>query len=173
MPQASPVATATATPSPTTTPVPTPTPGGFETDASLFRLITVDEPFQSYRAFPNAEELTSGRLNGSDAHPTVRVRLNTPAFQSLENGKLPAGGRFRNGSVIVKEVLSGSQAPLYAVMRKDGSSPTAGASWQWAEYRPDGSVVYSINGRGGVCISCHSREQGPQNDLVRTFERQR
>jgi hypothetical protein len=33
-------------------------------------------------------------------------------------------------------------------------------------------VVYSTNGRGNVCISCHARQRGTLNDLVRTFERQ-
>jgi hypothetical protein len=161
----------TPVPTPTPTPVPTPTPDGISDDASLFRLISRDEPFQSYRLFPGTTEISSGRLDGAGAHPSARVRINTPAAQSLEaNGKLPSGGRFRSGSVIVKEITSGGQAGLLAVMRRDG--PNQGAGWQWAEYRPDGSVVYLISGRGGVCIECHSRQQGPQNDLVRTFERQ-
>ena len=166
--------TPVATPQPTATPqaTPSPTPSGqVEDDAALFRLITQDDPFGSYRLFPNTTEISSGRLDGAGAHPSARVRLSVTAFQSLQDGRLPAGARFRSGSVSVKEVLSGGQAPLYAVMRKaDGS--TSGAGWQWAEYRPDGTVVYSIAGRGGVCTECHSRQQGPQNDLVRTFERQ-
>ena len=166
-----------ATPSPTPAPpsptpaLPTPTPDGIDDDASLFKLISRDEPFQSYRLFPGTTEISSGRLDGAGAHPSARVRINTPAAQSLTGaGRLPNGGRFRSGSVIVKEITSGGQSGLLAVMRRDG--PNQGAGWQWAEYRPDGSVVYSISGRGGACIECHSRQQGPQNDLVRTFERQ-
>jgi len=41
-----------------------------------------------------------------------------------------------------------------------------------AEYRPDGSLGFSISNRGNVCTGRHLRPQGPQNDLVRTFERQ-
>lgn len=169
VPQAMPQATVAPTPTPTPTPPqPSPTPtGAIGSDDDLFKLITQDEPFQNYRLFPNTTEISSGRLDGAGAHPSARVRLNTPAFQSLDNGRLPSGGRFRSGSVIVKEVPSQN---LWAVMRKDSNS--SGAGWQWAEYRPNGSVVYSIAGRGGVCIECHSRQQGPVNDLVRTFERQ-
>ena len=158
----------TPTPTPAPTPAPTPTPSGeIADDRALFNLITRDEPFQSYRLFPNTTEISSGRLDGAGAHPMARVRLNTPAFQSLDNGRL-SGGRFRSGSVLVKEIPS---QDLLAVMRK-AEGATSGAGWQWAEFRTDGRVVYSISSRGGACIECHSRQQGPQNDLVRTFERQ-
>ena len=98
----------------------------------------------------------------------ARVRISITAMQSLQNGRLPPGGRFRSGSVIVKEIPSQG---LYAVMRR-AEGTTSGSGWQWAEFRTDGTVVYSISNRGGACIGCHSRQQGPQNDLVRTFERQ-
>ncbi len=144
-------------------------------DASLFRLITQTEPFGSYTLFPNTEEFTSGRLNGSEAHRTiVRVSLNSRAAGALQNGKLPSGGKFPDGSIIFKEVRSSNAAPasVYAVMYKGSSSALAGNGWLWAEFSPNGTVAYSISNRGSVCTSCHLREQGPQNDSVRTFERQ-
>ena len=168
--QPAPQATIAPTPTPTPVPPPTPTPtpsGGISSDGDLFKLISQDEPFQNYRLFPNTTEISSGRLDGAGAHPSARVRMNTPAFQSLDNGRLPSGGRFRSGSVIVKEIPSQN---LLAVMRKDSTS--SGAGWQWAEFRTNGAVVYSIAARGGSCIECHSRQRGPMNDLVRTFERQ-
>ena len=172
-----PVVEATPTPQPTATPAPTPTPAPAQIrdDAGFFQLVTKDDPFGAYRVFPNTEEFTTGRLNGSEAHrPVVRVSLNAIAFSALQNGKLPAGSKFPNGSVIFKQVLerAGAAPTLYAVMRKDEGGGLSGAGWQWAEYRPDGSVAFSIASRGSVCTSCHMREQGPQNDLVRTFERQ-
>jgi hypothetical protein len=174
---AAPTAPVAATPpsTPQATPAPSPVVATIRDDAGLFQLIAKDDPFGSYRLLPSAEEFASGRLDGSDAHrPVVRVSLNAIAFAALQNGKLPAGGKFPNGSVVFKQVLDRAGAPpsLYAVMRKDDGGPVSGAGWQWAEYRPDGSVAYSIASRGGVCTSCHMRQQGPQNDLVRSFERQ-
>lgn len=160
----------TPTPVATPTPPPSPTPNTFSDDEGLFQLISREEPYQSYQLFPGTDEISSGRLDGAGAHPRARVRLNTPAIQSLTNGKLPAGSRFRSGSVIVKEVLGNSPTILAVMRRTEGA--TSGAGWQWAEFRLDGSVIYSVNARGGACIACHSRQQGPQNDLVRTFERQ-
>lgn len=175
---AGPAAQATATPLQTPTPAPTATPAPVQIrdDASLFQLLTRDDPFGAYRPFPNADEFATGRLNGSEAHrPVVRVSLNSIAFGALQNGRLPAGSRFPHGSIVFKAIgpSSGAAPTLYAVMRKDDGGSLSGSGWQWAEYFPDGAVAYSINSRGNVCISCHLREQGLQNDLVRTFERQR
>ena len=49
----------------------------------------------------------------------------------------------------------------------------AGNNWLWAEYEPDGFVFYSVSNQGAGCVGCHSLEQGPENDYVRTFERQK
>lgn len=164
------------------TPGPTPTspsPDASSTirdNGSLFRLITQTDPFAGYTVFPNAEEFTAGRLNGSEAHrPIVRASLNVRALGALQNGRLPAGGVFPDGSVIVKEVQprAGAPATTYAVMYKDARNAIAGSGWLWAEFGPDGSVQYSASNRGGACVSCHQREDGRSNDLVRTFERQR
>ena len=61
----------------------------------------------------------------------------------------------------------------YAIMYKSADSRLAGNGWLWAEINPNGSVGYSISNRGAACTGCHSLERGPQNDSVRTFERQR
>jgi len=151
-----------------------PSPGAttaIESDAALLSLVTEGEPFASYVRFPDVDVLRSG----TSAHqPLVRVSMNQRAFAVLQNGRLPSGATFPNGSIIFKEVLSeGSGAvSLYTIMYKDRNSAQAGSGWLWAEYRPDRSVAYSISNRGGGCVGCHSLEQGPAHDLVRTFERQ-
>ena len=150
-------------------------PGSVSADAALFRRITETDPLTSYTNFPEAEEYTTGRLNGSEAHrPVIRVRLNATARAALPGGRLAPGARFPEGAIVVKELRpSATAAPtLYAVMVKDSGNPQAGNGWLWAEYGTTGQVTYSVGSRGGACTSCHLREQGPQNDLVRTFERQ-
>lgn len=144
-------------------------------DAALFKLITQTEPFSAYSLFPNADAVTSGTLNGSTAHqPLVRVSINAKAMSALQNGKLPSGARFPDGSVILKEIRNGSGVTTeMTVIYKDSGNPLAGSGWLWAAFSPSGSVGYSITSRGGECTSCHSRERGPQNDSVRTFERQK
>jgi len=71
-------------------------------DAALFRRITEMDPLTSYTNFPEAEEYTTGRLNGSEAHrPVIRVRLNATARDALSGGRLPAGARFPDGAIVV------------------------------------------------------------------------
>lgn len=144
-------------------------------DSVLFRVVTQSQPFSAYTLFPNADSVTSGTLNGSTAHqPLVRVSMNTKAFGALQSGRLPAGGKFPEGSIIFKEIRTNNGlASLYAVIYKESINPLANSGWLWAEYSPNGAVVFSITSRGSGCVGCHSREQGPQNDFVRTFERQR
>jgi hypothetical protein len=141
-------------------------------DADLFTLITETSPFTGYALFPGVDSVASGTLNGSTAHqPLVRVSINPEGLGSLVADTLPAGGSFADGSVIVKEIREAGETTLLAVLMKETDNPYAAGDWLWAEYRPDGTVVFSINRRGDGCISCHSREQGLRNDLVRTFER--
>ena len=154
---------------------PSSTGSAIRDDASFFRRITQTDPLSGYAALPNAEEFTTGRLDGSEAHrPIIRVSLNTPAIGSLQNGRLAPGASFAEGSIVLKELRSSATAAtsLYAVMMKDSGNALASGGWLWAEYGPTGSVVFSVSNRGSACTSCHRRQQGLQNDLVRSFERQ-
>ena len=104
----------------------------------------------------------------------MRTSLNATAFGALQNGRLPAGTRFPNGSVVFKEVRNnGGTTVTYAIMNKSSGSRLAGNGWLWAELNPNGSVGYSVSNQGTGCTGCHALERGPQNDSVRTFERQR
>jgi hypothetical protein len=145
---------------------------GVATDQDLFRLITTEAPYAAYPLFPGVDSVTTGTLNGSSAHqPLVRVSLNATALSSLTADTLPAGRAFAHGSVIVKEIRQQDVTTLLAVMLKDPANTSASGGWLWAEYTPQGAVVFSISRRGDGCVPCHAREQGPDNDLVRTFER--
>lgn len=115
-------------PSPTAPSSPT-TGATIATDAALLQLVTQAEPFGSYSLFPNAEAINR---DASSAHrPADRVRMNARALTALQNGRLPPGTQFPDGSVIFKEVLTsnGATTTLYSIMYKeaDNLSPrTAG-----------------------------------------------
>lgn len=147
---------------------------GLTPDAQLFNLVMRVQPFTSYSLFPKVDSVTSGRLIGSTAHqPMVRVSMNATALSALRADTLPIGTSFPDGSIIFKEIRDTIQTPiLYAIEYKDRSNPLASNGWLWAEYHIDGSVAYSVTNVGRGCIGCHSLEQGPQHDFVRTFERQ-
>ncbi len=102
-------------------------------------------------------------------HGSFKLRFNSTAFAALDStGELPTGSSFPTGSIIVKEIFSGSNINLYAVMKKDPSNGNAGRSWVWAEFNTNGSAAFSASKKGDGCISCHS---GSTNrDLTRTFD---
>lgn len=107
--------------------------------------------------------------NPSAHNPYFRVRFNSVANTALtDNGKLPQGGSFPDGSIVVKELYDSPTGgiKLYAIMKKE-DHPDAGAGWLWAEYEDDGKVVYSVSNGGDGCTGCHSADD---RDYVRIFE---
>ena len=151
------------------------TPSAISSDAEFFTFVTQTQSFRSYTPFPNLDTSAAGTLIASSAHqPVIRVSMNDVAAGALQNGRLPSGASFPDGSVIFKEVLgTNGLVNLYAVMYKDRRNSLAGNGWLWAELRPSGGAEYSVRNRGSACTACHALDRGPQNDFVRIFERQR
>lgn len=93
-------------------------------------------------------------------HGPFKLKFNKIANAALtDNGKLPVGQKFPDGSLVVKEIESSG---LYALMyKKEGS-------WLWAEINADGSVQFSVNkDASAACINCHN--QTGQRDQVVSF----
>ena len=104
------------------------TADGIRDSAALFEYISRIDPLAEFVLFPNADEFTAGRLNGSEAHwSIVRVSMNARALDSLQNGRLPPGAQFRDGSVLLKEIRPRADGPVsvYAVMYKDSDNALA------------------------------------------------
>lgn len=94
---------------------------------------------------------------GGSPHGNFKLKLNSTALKALDAmGELPAGAKFENGSLIVKEVFKGNELEMYAIMKKDPTSKYASQGWVWAEYGPSGNVIYNASKNGKACISCHS-----------------
>ena len=109
-----------AAPPPLASPTATPpsTLASVSDDAALFRLVAEEQPFSGYVLFPAADELATGRLNGSEAHnPLVRVSLNARAMGALQGGRLPAGSSFPDGSIVFKELRSSASRIRQRVRR--------------------------------------------------------
>lgn len=123
-------------------------------DKALIDSVKNDAAFMYYKNDPSI--VYSGT---SGPHGAFKLKFNKTAYSALtDNGKLPIGQSFPNGSFIVKEIQSDG---LLAIMyKKDGS-------WLWAEFYKNGSVLYSVNKDPQTCISCHS--QNGQRDLVVSF----
>ncbi|MBC7695595.1 MAG: hypothetical protein H7141_09135 [Burkholderiales bacterium] len=124
-------------------------------DKALFDSCRNEAAFTYYK---NSPATVYSGSNGP--HGPFKLKFNKVALTALiDNGKLPVGKAFPDGSMIVKEVQSSGQ---FALMYKRAGS------WLWAEINADGSVAYSVNKDAGAgCISCHN--QTGHRDLVVSF----
>ena len=114
----------------------------------------------SFRYYKDDPGMVYPGTNGP--HGSYKLKFNHKAYAQLtDGGKLPLGNTFGNGSMIVKEIVSGGTLIEYALMYK------LNGSWLWAEIDPSFKVKHSVKAEHGVCISCHS--QNGNRDLVTTF----
>ena len=133
-------------------------------DKVLFDKSNTTSGFTYYKG--NTAVLPSSNLGGHNK--PFRVRYNTIAQAAMtDNGKLPAGGSFPDGSLIVKEIFDGggNKLELLAIMEKATTNSAAGAGWLWAEYDPESKVVISVDDKGKACTSCHAINDRDYNRL--------
>lgn len=148
----------------TNTPAPTPTVV-LNTDSLLFAKST--EPgFTWYRQNDSIK-----RSSTASAHSKYfRVRFNAIAQTALtDNGRLPQGSSFPQGSLVVKELYDTTTTPLklVAIMYKDSTHSLAVNGWVWLELKGDGGMYISATEKGAQCIGCHSVNS---RDKVRVFD---
>ncbi len=135
-------------------------------DADLFK--EVDESgYVFYKADPIVKESSP-----QSAHNNYfRVKYNAIAYAALtDTGKLPIGGSFPEGSLVVKELYDNltGDIQLLAVMKKTNSD-NAAQGWEWAEYKTNGDVIYGITKKGEACTSCHSTDARDYNRIFNIF----
>ncbi|MDX2000972.1 MAG: cytochrome P460 family protein [Chitinophagales bacterium] len=105
---------------------------------------------------------------GNSPHGSFKLRFNQIAWDALgPDGRLPVGATFPEGALVVKEVYSGNDLDLIAIMKKSNASNSA-RGWLWNEMNPDGSVHYGVDNKGSGCTGCHSGNTN--RDLVNSFD---
>ncbi len=126
---------------------------GITSDAKIYKLASAISPRNYYMG---GSVLSP---QGNSPHGNFKLWLNNKAASKLDvTGELPIGDIFPDSSLIVKELGTPDVTQL-AVMYKLKST------WYWAEYKPNGEVLISINAKGSSCISCHS-QSGHRDNVV-------
>lgn len=106
--------------------------------------------------------ILTGNKNSNGPHGDFKLRFNNVAFKALsDSGRLAKGANMPDGSLVIKDIYSGGQLSLYAIMYKRSGA------WLWAEIKPNSQVLYSVFKNPSVCVSCHS--QAGNRDFLRTF----
>ncbi len=145
--------------------IPTPLPE-INTEADLFVIARFNSQFLWYKN--DSSRLPSA--NASAHSSFMRVRFNAIAAAALtDNGKLPVGGSFPRGSLVVKELFEGATDSLryLAVMYKDSLHPEQADGWVWGEFESNGVPLILLNSKGALCVSCH---QTADRDRTRLFD---
>jgi hypothetical protein len=106
---------------------------------------------------------------GNSPHGNFKLLFNQTAWNALDStGKLPVGGTFPDGSLVVKEIIKGGSTDLYAVMQKKPSSGLSNLGWVWNEFKPNGGLVIGAEDKGSACVGCH---RGNTNrDFTNSFD---
>lgn len=134
-------------------------------------LITAAEATTGFTYYKN--DSTIVHSSPQSAHNAYfRVKYNDIAYAALtDGGKLPAGGTFPEGSLVVKELYNSPTGALInlAIFKKDSGNSNAEAGWLWGEYSASGSVYHSISQKGNGCISCHSTDARDYNRVFELF----
>jgi hypothetical protein len=143
-----------------------PTAGITNLDSFLVAQSHLLQNFTWYKNDPVIRESS----NASAHNKYFRVRFNAIANAALSaQGKLPAGGAFPQGSLVVKELYDTPTGPvkLLAILLKDSANSYAVNGWLWAELKPDGGNYISATAKGAQCVSCHSANS---RDYTRIFD---
>lgn len=128
------------------------------TDRALLDSCRNQPAFSYYKS--NADTVYSG---ATGPHGNFKLRFNKIAANVLtDNGKLPAGSKFPEGSFIVKDVIKNGSVYVYAFMYKRKGN------WIWGEAETNGNVHHSAAVGNKVCVNCHS--QAGNRDLTVTFK---
>lgn len=108
-----------------------------------------------YRTWERAPGFPGLTPSGASHGDEVEIFINDVLVDALAAGE-PLK-RWPDGALIVKDGFRGGEPHLVAAMEKRGDE------WFWAEYEPDGEVLFS--GSPGVCTRCHDAGA----DYVRAF----
>lgn len=110
--------------------------------------------------YKNKDTVYQVHSSSNSPHGAFKLKFNAKAYAALtDNGKLPAGKKFPEGSMAIKQVQSNG---MYAFMYKRNSA------WLWGEVYADGTTAFSVNKDPKIaCINCHS--QSGQRDFVVSF----
>lgn len=120
----------------------------------------------SFVYYKNEDKILSPK--GSSPHGDFKLRFNNIALSSLDStGKLPDGGKFKEGAIVLKEIIEGGKVSDYIVMKKAETHVNAKNSWLWYGFTKDGKVRNDPADKGKDCAGCHSA--GSSRDHTLTF----
>lgn len=142
---------------------------GTGTDKELYDMAIVTAGFTWYK---HSDVLLDKSAGSGHAPPFLKTRYNTIAATKLDSsGKVKAGTKFPEGSLIVKELYDkSSKLERYAILYKStGHKDADPKGWVWGYLNYDGSVSDPASNKGSTCINCHSQINNIDYMLMNKF----
>lgn len=113
----------------------------------LWKLITVESPYQSYPSWPGKEGFYDSTMPPGNM---LKLYVNDIALETIQYKK----GVFPDGALLIKENYTDDKKLfLITVMHKVKGFNPPGHDWYWIKYRPDGEA--RLEGKADPCINCH------------------
>lgn len=114
-------------------------------DKDLYDTCKNESAFSYYKG--NSNDIASDPQYGSP-HGNFKLKFNKVATAALDaSGKLPTGGTFPNGAMVLKQTTSGK---FFFAYKRSGS-------WLWgANFQQSGVVEQSVQSEPSYCLSCHN-----------------
>ena len=102
----------------------------------------------------------------------LKTRYNNIAARKLgSDGKIIAGAKFEEGSLVVKELFKEKgEVDRFAILYKDSKNQFADTQgWVWGYIDGDGKVAAPASEKGKSCNSCHSQADNIDYMLMNKF----
>lgn len=134
-------------------------------------LLSLAEATTGFTWYKNSDAWLPKSSGSGHNYTSLRTRYNTTAATQLDgNGKVMANASFPDGSLVVKELSSGSSVERYAILYKMAGHEYADANgWVWGYVNADGTVATTAEDKGAICTSCHLQQDNIDYMLMNKF----
>ena len=134
-------------------------------------LLNMAEETNGFVWYKNSDALLPASSGTGHNYSSLRTRYNSTAATQLDgDGKVLANAAFPEGSLVVKELTSGSTVERYAILYKRSDSEHADSNgWVWGYINADGTLATTAEDKGAICTSCHLQPDNIDYMLMNKF----
>jgi hypothetical protein len=134
-------------------------------------LLNMSQETSGFTWYKNSDAWLPKSAGSGHNYTSLRTRYNTTAATQLDGDeKVLANASFPDGSLVVKELSSGTSVERYAILYKMSNHEHADANgWVWGYVNADGTVATTAEDKGAICTSCHLQSDNIDYMLMNKF----
>jgi hypothetical protein len=134
-------------------------------------LLNMSQETSGFTWYKNSDAWLPKSAGSGHNYTSLRTRYNTTAATQLDgDGKVLANASFADGSLVVKELSSGTSVERYAILYKMSNNEHADANgWVWVYVNADGTIATTAEDKGAICTGCHLQSDNIDYMLMNKF----